>query len=516
MMAKKRELFKWLHRWPGLIIAFVLLWYGFSGIMMNHREILSGVDLSRRVMPSIYQYVNWNNAALKGNITIGRDSILVYGNIGIWLTDTAFSNFSSFNDGFPRGIDNRKISDVHLAPDGSLYAAAFSGLYGYDRGNGRWVRFNTDDTETRFTGIESIGDTIYALNRSYLFSGKSEGLETHFVKKELPAPPGYDGKVTLFQTVWQIHSGEIFGLSGKIYVDILGLVTIFLSLTGIIWFFFPGLIRRRVKRKKDVKPLVKTGKWSLKWHNSLGFWIFPLLIILYFTGTFLRPPLLITIAESRVRPIFFSSLNQPNPWNDKLRDILYDPLRHKLLVSTYDGIYFMDPVSLKPEAPPVQPPVSIMGITVFSNYKQGFYLVGSFNGLFLWHPENGLVVDLMTGNASQGASSASRPVGDYKVTGMITDNNGYPYLVDYTFGTIPLRHDHAFPAMPENIIRESKISLWNIALEIHTGRIFEKLIGGFYILIVPLAGITAIITVISGYVLLRRKKRRSVPKEGSE
>lgn len=52
---------------------------------MNHREWLAGVDLDRDIMPSNYNYVNWNNAALKGNLNISSDSILVYGNIGIWM-----------------------------------------------------------------------------------------------------------------------------------------------------------------------------------------------------------------------------------------------------------------------------------------------------------------------------------------------------------------------------------------------------------------------------------------------
>ena len=61
--------------------------------------------------------------------------------------------------------------------------------------------------------------------------------------------------------------------------------------------------------------------------------------------------------------------------------------------------------------------------------------------------------------------------------------------------------------MPENIITETPISLWNLALEIHTGRIFSFLLSGFYILIVPLTGITSVIVILSGYLLWRKKKK---------
>jgi uncharacterized iron-regulated membrane protein len=54
------------------------------------------------------------------------------------------------------------------------------------------------------------------------------------------------------------------------------------------------------------------------------------------------------------------------------------------------------------------------------------------------------------------------------------------------------------------------MSLWNVALELHTGRVFEHLIGPFYILIVPLAGICILLVLISGFLLwwkVYRKKK---------
>jgi hypothetical protein len=506
-MGKNWKTYKKLHKWPGLIISFVLLYYGVTGIIMNHRELFSGIDLNRSVMPSNYKYNKWNNAALKGSLIIGRDSVLVYGNIGIWLTDSTFSNFASFNEGLPGGSDNRKIFDIHKTGDGNIYAAAFSGLFGYDRKSHRWNRFNINDREKRFTGIESIGDTVYAINRSHLYTGKSEGINSVFTRTELSAPPGYDKKVTLFQTIWQIHSGEILGIPGKVYVDILGIITIFLSATGIIWFFFPDWIRRRVRQNKNAAAFKRTGKWSLKWHNITGAWTFPFLILLFLTGMFLRPPLLIAIGQARVLPVKYTNLDQPNPWYDKLRDILYDPGRGKLFLATSEGIYMMDPIRMEPEAPLCQPPVSVMGITVFQQYLNGSFLVGSFSGLFKWYPEKNEVIDFITGEPYR-ETGMGRPVGDYKVTGMITDIKGSRYLVDYSSGIAPIHHQGSFPAMPEKIIRESKISLWNISLEIHTGRIFENITGGLYILIVPLVGITGIIIVFSGYILWRRKFKK--------
>lgn len=506
-MNQKKSIYKKLHRWPGLIISFVLLYYGITGIVMNHRQLFSGVDVSRNMLPDNYTYRNWNNAAIKGNLILCADSILVYGNIGVWLTDSSFTRYVSFNSGLPEGSDNRKIFDVHKDKNGNLYAATLFGLFAYDEASSAWKKFDLREESERFTGIESIGDTLYVINRSYLFKGKANSIHTQFTRVELPAPEGYVNKITLFSTIWQIHSGEILGLPGKLFVDLLGIITIFLSATGIIYFFFPGWIKRRNKKNKPIEKIANTNRWSLRWHNKIGAWTFALLIILFFTGMFLRPPLLIAIGKSEVSPLKFSHLDQPNPWYDKLRDILYDPGRGILLISTSDGMYFTEVNHLKPVRFLFQPPVSVMGINTFQLYEKGSFLIGSFSGLFLWHPDYPEVYNYATGGIYHEPSSG-RPVGDYKVTGMITTSHGAQYMVDYDKGVVPLGDVKPFPSMPANVLKVAKISLWNTCLEIHTGRFFQGLLGDFYILIVPLAALLGMMVVLSGYLLWRRKFRK--------
>jgi hypothetical protein len=64
---------------------------------------------------------------------------------------------------------------------------------------------------------------------------------------------------------------------------------------------------------------------------------------------------------------------------------------------------------------------------------------------------------------------------------------------------LPIRNNAQFGEMSPEIIQKSPISLWNLSLEIHTGRIFEPLLGMFYILYVPFAGICILIVLISGF-----------------
>jgi len=62
--------------------------------------------------------------------------------------------------------------------------------------------------------------------------------------------------------------------------------------------------------------------------------------------------------------------------------------------------------------------------------------------------------------------------------------------------------------MPEEILKKSPMSLWNVSLEIHTGRIFEHLVGPFYILYVPLAGLCLIMVLVSGFFVWWKAHRK--------
>ncbi|MGM0375706.1 MAG: PepSY domain-containing protein [Bacteroidota bacterium] len=503
----KGKIYKKLHRWPGLILSFILLYYGITGIFMNHRAFFSGIDVPRTALPEVYSYEDWSNSALKGNINVSPDSVLIYGNIGVWATDSSFSEYQPGDKGLPEGADNRKVFDLHRDHEGHLYAATQFGLYAYDQETAHWKQFPLDVDLDRFVAVETVGDSIYVLNRSYLFRGKAAGTNTSFEKMELPAPENYKKEVTLLETVWQLHSGEVLGLPGQLFIDLLGLITIFLSITGIIYFFFPDWIKRRKRKKRPYEKLVRANRWSLKWHNKAGasFWIF--LAFLFFTGIFLRPPFLILIGYTKVAPIKYSHLDQPNPWYDKLRDLRYDEQREQFFLSTSDGMFTFSPSNIKPRKCEVQPPVSVMGINVFEPYKEGAWLIGSFSGLFLWHPTNPQILDYAKGEVYKGAPSG-RPVGQFKITGMIRGPDGHPYIVDYDKGVLPLYHDKPFPDAPQGVVRQTRMSLWNLSLEIHTGRFFQVIMGDFYILIVPLVGLAGIMVVISGYLLWQKRYKR--------
>jgi hypothetical protein len=492
--AKSIKIFRKLHKWPGIIIAFFAILFAFSGIIMNHRQIFSSVDIARNLLPPNYKYNNWNMAAIRGSIPYEKDSFLIFGNIGIWKTSLAIEHFEDFNQGFPKGIDNRKIYSV-VQKDNNLYAGTHFGLFRRNISEGTWSKLKLPVKHDRIADLNLKGDTLLVLTRHYLLKS---GNGTDFKIIQLPEPEGYVRKAGLFTTLWQLHSGELFGLTGKLIVDLLGIVTIVLSVTGLLHFFFPKIIKRMKKKQKPVKAWVKTTKSNLRWHNVVGYIFVFFLIINTLAGIHLRPPLLIPIASKSTGIIPGTHLDNPNPWFDKLRRVEWDETLNHYIFSTSDGFFIADESLTRKMYPPIpQPPVSVMGLNIFEPTGSQTYLIGSFNGLYLWNLRTGAILDFFSRTQYEAPSGMGIPIGLNMAAGIVESGEN-TWWFDYNRGGLPLRGKQ-FPQMPENIRKKSPMSLWNVALEIHTGRIFEHITGPFYILYVPLAGLCLIMVLVSGF-----------------
>jgi hypothetical protein len=227
----------------------------------------------------------------------------------------------------------------------------------------------------------------------------------------------------------------------------------------------------------------------------------------------LRPPLLIAIANKQVGIIPGTHMDSPNPWFDKLRRVEWDEDTNRYIFSTSDGFYFAEESLTKTLQPAFsQPPVSVMGCNVLKPVGNGIYLVGSFSGMFLWNIETGDVADFFTQQRYVEPEGMQSPIGANMAAGLVEGKNA-AFWFDYNSGAKRMASPEgmpslAFPEMPEEIRKASPMSLWNVALELHTGRVFEHLIGPFYILIVPLAGICILIVLISGFLLWWKMYRK--------
>ena len=216
----KRITWRKHHKWFGLLFCFFMLMFCWSGIVLNHREAVAGINVSRKWLPAGYRFEAWNGGLLRGTLRYtDRDSvahILVYGAAGVWRTDTAAPAFADFNEGLPQGADYRSMKGIVQTPDGTLYAAGQFGLYRHD--GKAWIEIPLPlDEGERLSDITVRGDTLVVAGRSYLYLSTSP--HAGFRKIQVKVPDGYEPKVTLFRTVWMLHSGELFGTAGKLVVD---------------------------------------------------------------------------------------------------------------------------------------------------------------------------------------------------------------------------------------------------------------------------------------------------------
>jgi hypothetical protein len=157
-----------------------------------------------------------------------------------------------------------------------------------------------------------------------------------------------------------------------------------------------------------------------------------------------------------------------------------------------------------------------MGCNVLEPVGENQLMVGSFSGMYLWNIRNGMVSDFFTGQSYRAPEGMTRPIGANTVAGFVQTNEK-SWWFDYSGGAIEIntkQRQTSLAPMPEEIRKASPMSLWNVSLEIHTGRIFENLVGMFYILFVPIAGICILLVLISGFfiwwLVYRKGKKREV------
>lgn len=552
VMARLKYNFTWkkYHRWLGLVLSVFMLVFCVSGIILNHREVFSGCEVSRKWLPASYYIKNFNNGVVKGTVvkksaahslsSENCDSVLVYGCAGVFLTDSRLSTWQDFNAGLPESIDERNVRHVVKAKDGSLWCAALRDVYRYDENSHRWKKVELPGNEERIMDVALAKDsmTVVALTRSRVFTivpfvqygeivkiGKSSSETYRVESKIIPAPKKYEPKTTLSKLVWHLHSGEFFGLPGKLVVDAIALVLIVLSITGILLFILPYGIRRAKKlaAKARMKRLGKQFAWNMKWHNKIGYVTIVLTLWIAITGMCLRPPLMV--------PLVLSKLPQAvgedgNVWQDKLRAIRWEAVQGDWLVSTSEGFLRVDEdFSQAPKMLPDDecPKLSPMGVAVWESDGKGGWIVGSFRGIYRWNPVNhslNQILDYFTGKPSEETSMI--PISDNLVCGYSEDFlGGKPLVFDFAKGVedakgqaVALCNDEPKKSrneesMSDLICETAPMSLWNVALELHVGRCYSPFLGPLSDLFVFLSGLLITLVLLSGYIISHRRRKKA-------
>ena len=139
-----------------------------------------------------------------------------------------------------------------------------------------------------------------------------------------------------------------------------------------------------------------------------------------------------------------------------------------------------------------------MGLNVWEKDSNGNWLMGSFSGIFVWDRTAQVATDYFTGQVTE--EVVGPPFGKFAVAGYTEHLSKSPSVVEYYKGMDDSEMPPSLSTLP--------ISLWNLALEIHTGRIYT-LLGPATLVYIFFAGIAAVWCLYSGYKIrkVRTKKK---------
>ncbi|NPA25324.1 MAG: PepSY domain-containing protein [Deltaproteobacteria bacterium] len=503
----RQRLFPALHKYTGLLALAFCVWMAVSGVLLNHPQILKPYSLPNQLMPANYQYVNWNRMSWRDAVFSGIDDNLLYvgGKEGVWRSLDQGKTFSPLRRGFPRTPYEQDTFSLLLARHAgqeTLYAGTRAGLF-------RWQQNSWQALGDRFFAGRSVVDVIQVEDRvlaftdSAAYQARLDEEPPVFRPLPLPRKEKRPPRVPLFRWLLKLHDGSLWGLPGRLGVDIIGLALLFLSLSGLlVWY-----VKWRRKARKATRLSGRFFAFNYRWHLKLGIAMALLIAVTTLSGMLVRPPLLIAIVNFSVPAAWMPELDPENPWAGRIQRATWMPGKKKLVLATRQGL-FAGPADGSaafihiPDAVPIH----AMGATVFKTLDNDSLLIGSFSGLYLWNTREGIVIQLRS-RSKLGVPDWGRPL---LVTGVAIFDNKPLLVADYDEGLKSLRQDNWLrPEMPAAISSQSRISLWNALFELHNGRIFEEYLGPLYWFIIPTGGLallTILATGILGWMSRRRKR----------
>lgn len=177
--------------------------------------------------------------------------------------------------------------------------------------------------------------------------------------------------------------------------------------------------------------------------------------------------------------------------DDKLRMLRYDDACGDWLLSTSEGFYSLASLDATPEKITGAPTVSVMGLNVWQHNADNEWLCGSFSGMFVWNRQHNTCTDFFTRKPA--APKSGSPFGNRAISGYSNHFACGAFAVDYNDGTTAISQPARFANLP--------MALWNVALEVHSGRIYMGAIATY--IFIFFAGIICLWCLWSGWKVRR-------------
>lgn len=493
---------KWFHKYFGLVLILFIAWMSFSGVLLNHPDLISGVNIPAFLTPNQYHYKSWNRSSLieLQYLKQNPETAIGCGKAGVWITYDGGNTFTSYNEGLPESLYYLKTADLFVFEDGNtlFLAGTKGGLYKRYLDDSKWVSVDLPLPDADIKKILHINDRLVLFSDSDVFSSAFPAEKFHF-EKVTASQESESEYVSLVDLFFELHSGSIWGFPGKLLFDLAGIILFFLSVSAFYSWYYPW------KRKKQ-KPfgIQSSGrvrrmfKWFFKYHLKLGIWAALVLLIFGVTGFFMRPPMLVALTNGRISKVLYPGHLDENPWHGKINNALYNKSKNQIVIETTDGFWqgkadFSEPFHKYK----MNVPVFVMGTTVFENIDSVTCLVGSYNGLFRYNSKTDISYDLLTQREADNISSVMPA--DIMITGYFITPDDEVFITSHEKGLLPVDNAQTNGRfqMPEEA-SQIGFPMWNWLFEIHNGRFFKDWIGGFYILIIPLGSLLYVLIILSG------------------
>lgn len=489
---------RWLHKVLGLILIPFLIWMSISGIILNHPELMAQIDVPSWLIPSPYKIDNWNRSSIIGTVQTSDRSIYLYGKKGVW--HVANTNSIRFlGNGFPESAFLQKTYHLILLTQGKdslLLAATDGGLFFSHLKDLEWHEIPLPGKAEKLKKILFVQNSLLVIGESNLYRCSLEQFPGPFTIVT-PNRLENEKRITLVQLFFDLHDGKVWGLLGRLLMDLMGLIIIFASITGFYVWFWPWRTKKLATVRFKPQTINRLRSWN-KWHIKIGAIVAVFFLILAGTGLFMRPPFLVAIAEKTLPAHYYPGKLSSNPWEHKIHNALYDAQRQRLIIATADGLWSGPPQLDRPfKKIELNVPIFVMGPTHFEALPNGHYRIASFSGIFDYNPSQDQAIDLLTGQKAKNISTV-RPA-ELMVTGYFELKDGSKWITAHEQGICNLQGQpvHLWP-VPKELNTQHTLSLWNYMFEIHNGRIFKFLIGDFYILIIPLGSIMFLLITLCG------------------
>lgn len=494
---------RWIHKYFGLTLLLFLAWMSISGILLNHPNLIKKISVPAFLIPNNYIPENWNRGTLKNIIytkELKKDSLLLYGNEGIFIAPQGGFPILPYMQGeFPKAARLKRTNHIWTDTLNHRFLAATNdGLFVCQATKNEWQKISLPDKNIGVLKILVLPKKIVLVSSSafYLSDYKKELYFEKYIPKKYSEE---NEKISLVTVFFALHDGSIWGLPGKLIWDLGGIVLFFLCLSAFYIWFYPKKWKRNYKRKKEKTSKTEKNKhkFYFKYHKKLGWYFSILLLIIFVTGMFMRPPLIMALFKSKISEKWYPAVKNPNPWHHKIRNALYDSQSENIVLDCSDGMW-VGSIEKNTTFEEQKIPLSVfaMGATVFEEEQTGSWLVGSFGGLQRYFPKTEKAQKLLK---IKPPKQKGMP-GNLLVTSYVKAPDKNYYVLGHYKGLCDLKGNPQPDVlkMPQIIREEYKMPLWNFLFELHNARIFKSVLGGFYILIIPLGGLLSVLIVLSG------------------